>query len=66
MLEARAGSEEAFEVLWGRHPDLVFRALEDGGEFPVPEPGYLYRMQIDRRLPRMVACTCESAVDIVG
>ncbi len=54
FLEARAGSEEAFEVLWDRHPDLVFRALEDGGNLPVPEPGHVYRMRIDRGLPRMV------------
>lgn len=60
FLEARAGSDQMFEVWWDRNPDLVFRALEDGTEFPNPEPGYLYHMQIARNLPQMFTCTRES------
>jgi hypothetical protein len=59
LLEVRAGCAERFEILWDRHPDLVFRALENGDEFPTPEPEYVYRMVIARELPAMVACSRE-------
>jgi hypothetical protein len=58
FLEARAGSAEAFEVLWDRHPDIVLRALEEGTEIPGPEIERVYCMRIDRNLPRLCACTC--------
>ena len=62
LLQTRAGSSRAFEVLWDRHPDLVFRALRDGSEIPDTEPGNPYHMRIARDLPHMVACTRESGV----
>ena len=57
FLEARAGSDQVFEVIWDRNPDLVIRALEDGAELSSSEPGYLYRMQIGCNLPQMFTCT---------
>jgi hypothetical protein len=57
LLQARSGSAETFEILWDRHPDLVFLALENGSELPPPEPGYIYHMRVARNLPRLVACT---------
>jgi len=59
FLETRAGSAEAFEILWDRHPDLVSLALENGTELPAPEPESCYRMRISRDLPGIVACTRE-------
>jgi hypothetical protein len=59
FLEARAGSHASFEILWDRHPDHVFLALENGSELPGPEPGCHYRMQVARNLPRLVACSRE-------
>jgi hypothetical protein len=57
FLEVRAGSAQAFEVFWDRHPDFVLRAIDDSTEIPGPEIGRIYRMQIDRVLPRFFACT---------
>jgi hypothetical protein len=59
LSKVHAGSAEDFEVLWDRNPDLVFAALTNGGELPIPETGCLYRMQIAGRLPNRVACTRE-------
>jgi hypothetical protein len=59
FLRARSGSNESFETLWDRHPDLVFLALENGSELPGPEPGCLYRMHVARTLPHLVACNRE-------
>lgn len=56
FLKVRAGSAQAFEVLWDRHPDLVFVALENDSELPSAEPECVYRMRIDRDLPGMVGC----------
>jgi hypothetical protein len=61
FLEVRAGSAGTFEIVWDRHPDLVFLALENGSELPIPEPGSRYRMRIGRDVPRTIACTRESA-----
>jgi hypothetical protein len=55
----RAGSSNHFEVLWDRNPDLVFRALVEGGNIPAQEPGNIYRMLIARELPHMAVCTRE-------
>ena len=59
FLQARSGCAESFEILWDRHPDLVFLALENGSELPHPEPNCQYRMQVARTLPQMVACSRE-------
>jgi hypothetical protein len=59
FLEVRGGCAGSFEILWDRHPDLVFRAIEEGEEFPIPEPGCVYRMRIARKLPGMVTCIRE-------
>ena len=59
VLQARAGSAEAFEVVWDRHPDYVILALENGSDLPGPEADCLYRMRIARDLPNMVSCTRE-------
>jgi hypothetical protein len=61
IIHIRAGSGEETEILWDRHPDLVFVALESGGEIPPEEPGYVYRMKIARNLPGLVSCSCEFA-----
>jgi hypothetical protein len=58
-LEVKSGSAETFEITWDRHPDLVFRALEIDGELPAAEEGNVYTMQVDRKLPGMIACTRE-------
>lgn len=60
LLEARDGSSRVFEVIWDRHPDRFFRALNKGGNIPPAELGRRYRMRIARDLPQMVACTMES------
>ena|SRR5215469_13977277 len=60
LLTVRAGSVDAFEILWDRHPNLVVLALETGGELPAREPDCLYRMRVGRDLPSMIACTRES------
>ena len=62
LLEVRAGCAEAFEIVWDRHPDAVFHALDNGSELPPPETGCAYRMRITRELPGMVACTREAVV----
>lgn len=59
LLRARAGVDEHFEILWDRHPDLIFKSLEKASELPPPEPGCIYRMKIARDLPGMVACRSE-------
>jgi hypothetical protein len=59
LLKVRAGVDEHFEILWDRHPDLVFRAIEKASELPPPKPGCIYRMRIARDLPSMVACRSE-------
>lgn len=57
LLQCKAGSGDAVEILWDRHPDRVFQALEDGSELPPAEAGGIYRLRIDRELRGMVACT---------
>jgi hypothetical protein len=59
FLKAKGGSADTFEILWDRHPDLVFLALEKSSALPAPELGCLYRMRIDRDLAGMIACTRE-------
>jgi len=59
LLQARSGSPESFEILWDRNPDLVFLALENGGELPAADPASLYHLHVARDLPRLVACTRE-------
>jgi hypothetical protein len=59
LLEVRAGSAQAFEISWDRHPDFVFLALESGTEMPAPEPGVRYRMRVARNLKGMIECTRE-------
>jgi len=59
FLKVRAGSAQTFEVLWDRHPDLVFVALENGSDLPPAETECVYRLRIDRNLPGMVACLRE-------
>jgi len=53
LLRVRAGSEEIHVVLFDRNPDLAFLTLEKAGTLPPAEPGLLYRMTVDRRLPGM-------------
>ncbi len=62
FLETRDGSAEAFEVLWDRHPDVALQALEEGTEIPGPEIECIYCMRINRDLPHLFACTCDSTV----
>jgi hypothetical protein len=62
FLKVRAGSDEAFEVLWDRHPDRVFVAIENGGDIPAAEESCRYRMQVACDLPGMVACWRERHV----
>ena len=64
FLETRAGSPEAFEVLWDRNPDILLRALEESTALPELEPRCVYRMQIARDLPQVFACSCEVVVNI--
>ncbi len=57
FLKVRSGSDELFETLWDRHPDLVFLALENGKELPAAEPGSYYRLHVARTLPRLFVCS---------
>jgi hypothetical protein len=61
-LQCKAGRGNAMEILWDRHPDRVFQALEDGSQLPPEEAGGVYRLRIDRELPGMVACTRETVL----
>jgi hypothetical protein len=60
LLETRDGSSVVFEVVWDRHPDRFFRALNQGGDIPSGETGRRYRMRIASDLPHVVTCTMES------
>jgi hypothetical protein len=62
LLQCKAGSGDAVEILWDRHPDRVFQALEDGSELPPVETGGVYRLRIDRELRGMVACTRDTVL----
>jgi hypothetical protein len=62
LLKCKAGSGDAVEILWDRHPDRVFQALQDGSELPPVEAGSIYRLRIDRELPGMVACTRDTVL----
>jgi hypothetical protein len=59
LLQCKAGFGDPVEVLWDRHPDRVFQALETGSELPPAEADSIYRLRIDRDLRGMVACTRE-------
>lgn len=61
LTEVRDGNAGVFEVLWDRHPDLVFEALDHVGDLPEPEPGCIYCMEIAQEIPGMIACTRESS-----
>jgi hypothetical protein len=62
LLLCKAGSGNAAEIFWDRHPDRVFQALEEGSELPAGEAGGVYRLRIDRELPGMVACTRDTVL----
>lgn len=62
LLQIRGGSAATFEVLWDRHPDHVFLALENGSELPAPENDCQYRMLLAADLPQFVTCTREQIV----
>jgi len=62
LLECKAGCGSAVEILWDRHPDRVFQALENGSQLPPAEPRVVYRLRIDLNLPGWVACSREAAV----
>lgn len=66
LLEVRAGSCEQFQVRWDRHPDLFFKSLESGGEFPAAEPDCCYRLTISRDLPALVECTREARTQVAA
>ena len=55
-LEVRDCSARVFEVLWDRHPDLVFHALDNGSNLPEPETGCFYCMEVAQDVPGMIAC----------
>jgi hypothetical protein len=59
LLRARAGSDETDVILFDRNPDLAFLALGKKDLIPPAEPGFLYRMTVDRHLPGMFLCTRE-------
>jgi hypothetical protein len=62
LLLCKAGSSDAVEILWDRHPDRVFQALQDGSELPPGEAGGIYHLRIDRELRGMVACTRDTVL----
>ncbi|MGZ3574682.1 MAG: hypothetical protein ACXVA3_05285 [Vulcanimicrobiaceae bacterium] len=59
LFEAHAASTEAFEICWDRNPDSVLLALENGLDFPPPEPEWLYRMLVAQKIPNMITCSRE-------
>jgi hypothetical protein len=59
FLKVRGGSNEHFETLWDRHPDLVFLALEKGNELPASEPDCCYRLRVALTLPHLFVCSRE-------
>jgi hypothetical protein len=62
LLQCKAGSNDTVEIIWNRHPDRVFQALQDGSELPPVEPECIYRLKIDRDLRGMVACIRETVL----
>ncbi len=60
FLRVRGGSPERYEVLWDRHPDLVFVALEEAGDLPPVEAGVIYRMTIAGDIPHLFSCVRET------
>ncbi|MFZ0518349.1 MAG: hypothetical protein WBG23_11105 [Acidobacteriaceae bacterium] len=62
LLQCKAGSNDAVEIIWDRHPDRVFQALEDGSELPPVEAEGIYRLRIDRELRGLVACIRETVL----
>jgi hypothetical protein len=59
FLKVRSGSNEFFETLWDRNPDLVFLALESGSALPASEPRGHYRLQVTLTLPHLFVCSRE-------
>lgn len=62
LLQIRSGSAATFEVVWDRHPDHVFVALDSGSELSAPENDRQYRMLLAAELPQMVSCTREQII----
>ena len=58
----RTGDTGKFEVLWDRHPDRVFLALENGTELPPAESECAYCIRMAQDLPQMFHCIRESRI----
>jgi hypothetical protein len=65
LLMVRAGSEQAHEILWDRHPERVILALETGDELPKHEERCVYRMRVAKDLPNLTVCARESILSVV-
>ena len=63
LLKTRAGSADAYQIIWDRNPDLVVLALETGDELPACEPACRYRMHVGKDLPHMIVCSRERISD---
>jgi hypothetical protein len=63
LLKCKAGTTDGVEILWDRHPDRVFHALENRSELESAEAGAVYRLRIDAHLPGVVACRREEIID---
>jgi hypothetical protein len=61
VLEVKSGSRAGFEIRWDRDPARVLAALDSGSEIPAPDGRGSYRMQIDRELDGLIACTREES-----
>jgi hypothetical protein len=63
VLEVKSGSTETFEIIWDRHPDLAFQALETGEELPPAEERNVYTMQVGQKFTGLIACTRHTRCD---
>jgi hypothetical protein len=59
FVNARDGSDATVEVLWDRHPDKLFEALQRHTPLPGPEPDCVYRMRVGKNVPALMDCRRE-------
>jgi hypothetical protein len=56
VLRVKKGDPQQYCLVWDRNPEELVRWLVQGGEFPAPETGVIYKMKISRSVPNLVCC----------
>jgi hypothetical protein len=57
VMRVKGDGTGAFEILWDRHPDDVFLALETGGDLPEADAGSLYLLRIAGASGDFITCS---------